>query len=162
MTWEWWAGNAEDAAVTPAGRPTLNWAIGVIRDFLGETWLAGNAAQTGYVPLLSHLWWPHTNFRVVTRILELAARIALVTANRANSELQGEAQTIYATRELAGTKFEHLCLTLEVAAFAVLAGWSVSYEELGPSGTPSRPDYYAELGLVRRRGHWPRANDFQL
>ena len=80
MTWEWWAGNAEDAAVTPAGRPTLNWAIGVIRDFLGETWLAGNAAQTGYVPLFSHLWWPHTNFRVVTRILELAARIALVTA----------------------------------------------------------------------------------
>jgi hypothetical protein len=138
MTWEWWAGNAEDTAVSVAGRPTFDWAIDVIRSFFGETWLGNNASRTGYVPLLGHLWWPPRNFRVVTRILELAARIALVTGNRANSDLTGEAQTIYSSRELAGTKFEHLCLTLEVAAFAVLAGWSVSYEE--PSAAGRRPD----------------------
>jgi hypothetical protein len=36
MTWEWWAGNAEDTAVSVAGRPTFDWAIDVIRSFFGE------------------------------------------------------------------------------------------------------------------------------
>jgi hypothetical protein len=138
MTWDWWAGHADDAVVTPEGRSALTWAVNTIREFFGENWLAENAAETGFVPLVNHLWWPLTNFRVIVRILELATRIVLVTAGNEDSELVKEAKTIYATRELAGTKFQHLCLTLETAAFAVMAGWSVSYEEAGASGR--RPD----------------------
>jgi hypothetical protein len=145
MTWDWWAESIDDVNVGPDGRQALTWAVNVIRGFFGENWLAENAARTGYVPLLNHLWWPLTNFRVIVRTLELAARIALVTAASADSDLVREAKTIYGTRELTGTKFQHLCLTLETAAFAVLAGWTVSYEEAGTSGR--RPDL-----TMRRRG----------
>jgi len=138
LKWDWWAGSLNDAAVSPAGRQTLSWAINVIRGFFGENWLADNAAQTGYVPLLNHQWWPLKNTRVVVRVLVLAARIALVTVDGTNSALVREAKNVYASRELAGTKFQHLCLALEVAAFAALAGWTVSYEELSISGR--RPD----------------------
>jgi hypothetical protein len=145
MTWDWWAESIDDAIVGPDGRQVLTWAVNVIRRFFGENWLAENAARTGYVPLLNHLWWPLTNFRVIVRTLELAARIALVTAASADSDLVREAKTIYATRELTGTKFQHLCLSLETAAFAVMAGWTVSYEEAGKSGR--RPDL-----TMRRNG----------
>ncbi len=144
MTWEWWRKGVDGADVTPAGQQALAWAVAVIRGFFGENWLAENAARTGHVPLLNHLWWPLTNSCVIVRILELAARIALVTTAAPDSDLVREAKTIYGTSELTGTKFHHLCLTLETAAFAVLAGWSVSYEKAGPSGR--RPD----LAMSRR------------
>jgi hypothetical protein len=60
-------------------------------------------------------------------------------------DLLREARTIHGSRELAVTKFQHLCLTLETAAFAVLDGWTVSYEEASTSGR--RPDL-----TLRRRG----------
>jgi hypothetical protein len=88
--------------------------------------------------LIHHKWWPLTNSRTVVQVLELAARIALVTADSSSPALPDEAKIIYTSREQAGTKFQHLCLTLEVAAFAALAGWTVSYEEHGSSGR--RPD----------------------
>lgn len=112
----------------------MAWAVDVVREFFGETWLADNAARTGFVPLLSPDWWPMTNSRVLVRVLELAARIALVTAANETSGLAREAKEVYANRDLAATKFRHLCLTLETAAFATLAGWTVSYENTSPSG----------------------------
>jgi hypothetical protein len=138
VPWDWWAGDLAEAAVAPAGRPVLMWAIGVIREFFGENWLAENAASSGYVPFLNHRWLPLKNSRVVVRVLELAARIALVTASGTNPDVLHDARTIYASRDQAKTKFEHLCLTLEVAAFAVLAGWTASYEE--PAASGRRPD----------------------
>lgn len=147
MTWDWWAKCPEgDAIVAPEGRQVLAWAVNVIRGFFGESWLAENAKQSGHVPLLNADWWPLTNFRVIVRILELAARIALVTGSNAGSELMREARAVYATRELTGTKFQHLLLTLETAAFAVLNGWTVSYEEAGISGR--RPDLTLRRGAV--------------
>jgi hypothetical protein len=95
----------------------------------GENWLTENAARSGCVPLPSFEWWPHTNSRVLTRVLELAARIELVPGNSAGPNLADEAKAVYANSDLTTAKFQHLYLTLETAAFAVLAGWSVSYEK---------------------------------
>jgi hypothetical protein len=145
MTWDWWAESADGTIVAPEGRRALTWAVRTIREFFGENWLAENAAQSGHVPLVDFPWWPLTNSRVIVRTLELAARIALVTAASADPELLREARTVHSTRELTKTKFQHLCLTLETAAFAALAGWSVSYEEAGPTGR--RPDL-----TIRRHG----------
>lgn len=138
MTWDWWAGNLDSAPVSLAGKPVLSWAIGVLREFFGEEWLTGHAAQTGFVPLLNHIWWPLTNTRVIVQLLELAARIALVSPGEAESDLLQEARTIHPNRELAATKFQHLCLTLETAAFAVSNGWALAYEKTSISGR--RPD----------------------
>jgi hypothetical protein len=138
LTWDGWAGNLEDAPVSAEGRATLRWAIQVIRRFLGENWLADNAAASGHVPLIDFRWWPLVNYRAITRVLELAVRIALVTADDTGTGLSAEATTIYSKADTTGTKFSHLCLTLETAAFAVLAGWAVSYEE--PAASGRRPD----------------------
>jgi hypothetical protein len=138
LTWDGWADRSEDAFLTSDGQAALRWALEVVREFFGETWLADNAARSGFVPLLHPQWWPHANARVVVRIVELAARIALATAPAKIPELLREARQVHANRDLAATKFRHLCLTLETAAFAALAGWSVSYELASPSGR--RPD----------------------
>jgi hypothetical protein len=147
LTWDGWAESRDDAVLTPVGRATLVWAVDVLRSFFGENWLADNYAETGFVPLLNHRWWPPANARVIVRILELAARIALVTAPGQTGELSAEAKEIYATRDQAENKFNHLCVTLEVAAFTSLAGWSVSYEEPGSSGR--RPDLAVRRGPVK-------------
>ncbi len=147
MTWDWWAGSVDNGVIAPDGRQVLAWALGTIRGFFGESWLAENAAQSGHVPLVSFEWWPLTNSRVLTRVLELAVRIALVTGSSAGPDLIDEAKAVYANRDLTAAKFQHLCLTLETAAFAVLADWSVSYEETGNSGR--RPDLGVRRGAVR-------------
>ena len=138
LTWDGWASAVDEAQLTPEGSAALAWALNVVREFFGETWLADNAARTGVVPLLRLEWWPLTNSRAVVQILELAARIALATTAGEAPDLRREAKVIYANRELVATKFKHLCLTLETAAFATLAGWTVSYEEASASGR--RPD----------------------
>jgi hypothetical protein len=84
---------------------------------------------------------------VLTRVIELAARIALVTDKSAGPDLVDEAKAVYANQDLTAAKFQHLCLTLETAAFAILAGWAVSYEETGNSGR--RPDLAMRRGAVR-------------
>lgn len=147
MTWDWWARSVNAEMISPDGRQALSWALDTIRGFFGEGWLAENAATSGHVPLLSFEWWPLVNSRILTRVLELAARIALITRNSAPADLLDEAKTAYANQDLAAAKFRHMCLTLETAAFAVLAGWSVSYEETGNSGR--RPDLAMRRGAVR-------------
>lgn len=122
LTWIWWAEGVDDAPLTREGTMTLAWAVDVVRRFFGETWLADNAAQSGYVPLMHPQWWPIVNSRAIVRILELAARIALVTVGKDTADLLREAKEIYPNRDLVRTKFQHLCLTLETAAFATLAG----------------------------------------
>jgi hypothetical protein len=77
-------------------------------------------------------------------ILELAARMALVTAPWRTSDLSREAKEIYSRRDLVQSKFQHLCSTLETAGFATLGGGTVSYEKANASGR--RPD------LTIRRG----------
>lgn len=146
LTWAAWAECSEKAPVTREGTNALAWGVDVLRNFFGDTWLAENAARTGYVPLLHPQWWP-ANSRAVVRILELAARIALVTATGGTSVLSREAKEIYAERDLARTKFDHLCLTLETAAFATTAGWTVSYEQASASGR--RPDLTLSRGATR-------------
>lgn len=147
LTWAGWAERADDALLTREGTMALAWAVDVVREFFGETWLADNAARTGFVPLLHPQWWPLANSGAVVRILELAARIALATAAEETSDLLHEAKEIYANRQLAGTKFRHLCLSLETAAFAALAGWTVSYEKASASGR--RPDLTVSSGGTR-------------
>jgi hypothetical protein len=147
MTWDWWAGSVNTEIVTADGRQALAWALDTIRGFFGESWLTENAATSGHVPLLSLEWWPLTNSRILTRVLELAARITLVTRNSAGPDLMDEAKAVYANQDLTAAKFQHLCLTLETAAFAILADWSVSYEETVNSGR--RPDLAMRRGAVR-------------
>jgi hypothetical protein len=147
MTWDWWAGSVNNEIVEADGRHALAWALDTIRGFFGEGWLAENAATSGHAPLLSFEWWPLVNSRVLTRVIELAARIALVTRDSAGPDLMDEAKAVYANQDLTAAKFQHLCLTLETAAFAILAGWSVSYEETGNSGR--RPDLAMRRGAAR-------------
>jgi hypothetical protein len=127
LTWDGWARSLGDAPVSAEGRTTLRWAVEVIRRFFGET------------------WWPLVNFRTITRVLELAVRIALVAADDTGTGLSAEATAIYSNANTTATKFSHLCLTLETAAFAVLTGWAVSYEE--PAASGRRPDL-----MLRRDG----------
>jgi hypothetical protein len=47
---------------------------------------------------------------------------------------------VHASRELVAKSFDHFCLTLEIAAFAVADGWCVDYERALPSG--SKPDLW--------------------
>jgi hypothetical protein len=145
LMWDNWAKCADDSALTAAGRDTLAWATDVIRGFFGEDWLADNAAASGCVPLLNFKWWPLSNRRTIVRVLELAARIALVTGLSQDNQLSQEARAICRSRVQAGAKFDHLCVCLETAAFAILAGWQVSYEET--SSTGRRPDL-----TIRRDG----------
>ncbi len=134
-----------DAAVAPAGRPVLRWAVDVLRDLFGETWLADNATKSKTVPLLQLDWWPLSNPRAVIRILELAARVALVRQHGAARPLLEQARWVGPNRESVMGAFGHLCVALEVAAFAITSGWSVAYEQPLPSGR--RPDLW-----LRRNG----------
>jgi hypothetical protein len=137
LTWTGWTEGIDNAPLTRDGSTTLAWAVDVVRGFFGENWLAENAAQTGFVPLLNDQWWPIYNKRAAIRVIELAARIALVTAAEGTSDLSREAKEIYPNRELVCSKFQHLSLTLETAAFATLAGWTVSYEQTTACGLPA-------------------------
>lgn len=69
LTWEGWAERPADSVLTPAGEATVCWAVDTVRRFLGESWLADNAAASGHVPLLNPRWWPLTNRRTIVRIL---------------------------------------------------------------------------------------------
>src|SRR6266540_924090 len=140
FTWEDWAGAPEYAPLTDAGQAVLAWAVDVVRDLFGETWLQDNAAASGHVPLLSHERWPLRNPRTIARLLELAARAALVRQQDAASVLLEQACKIHPNPESVAKSFSHLCLTLEAAAFAITDGWSVSYEQTLPSGR--KPDLW--------------------
>jgi hypothetical protein len=129
-----------DAAVTPAGRPVLRWAVNVLRDLFGETWLADNAATSETVPLLHHDWWPLSNRRAVVRVLELATRVALVQRHGEAEPLMEQARQVGTSRESVTGEFKHLCLALEVAAYAITSGWRVAYEQPLLSGR--RPDLW--------------------
>ena len=155
FTWESWARRSKDVAVTEAGRPVLAWAVDVVRDLFGETWLADNAAASGLVPFLSLDRWPLTSPSAVVRLLEVAARAALVGRQPGASALLGQAQQVHPTREAAAQQFIHFCLVLEAAAFAASDGWSVAYEQALPSGrTPdlwlrrNGLDYLVEITVV--------------
>ena len=52
-TWSDWArmGRLEDAAVTPAGRPLVEWALTVVADFYTDEWLRRQFRQ-GTVPVV--------------------------------------------------------------------------------------------------------------
>lgn len=145
MTWDGWLRSSADAAVAPAGRPVLRWAVDVLRDLFGETWLADNAATSETVPLLHLDWWPLGNPRAVIRVLELATRVALVRQHGEAEPLLEQARQVGTGRESVLRQFKHLCLALEVAAFAVTSGWSVAYEQPLPSGR--QPDLW-----LRRNG----------
>lgn len=148
LTWDWWARSVDNGLFAPDGQQAVTWALDTIRGFFGESWLGENAAQSGHVPLLSFEWWPPlSNSRILTRVIELAVRIALVARNSVGPDLLDEAKAVYANQDLTAAKFQHLCLLLETAAFAILAGWSVSYEETGNSGR--RPDLAMRRGAVR-------------
>jgi hypothetical protein len=118
----------ERAAVSDAGMPALVWALGTVRHLFGETWLADNAAVSGHVPLVSPERWPLSNQRAVTRLLELAARVAMVERDNGASKILEEGRTIHPDAEATSKQFKHLMLVLECAAFAIAKGWSISYE----------------------------------
>jgi hypothetical protein len=145
LTWEGWAERTGDPVLSPAGKKTLSWAVDILQRFFGENWLTDNAAESGHVPLLNVKWWPLSNRRTVVRVLELTARIALVTTRSQHNQLSDEARAIYSRPEQVAAKFDHLCLCLETAAFAILAGWRISYEETASTGR--RPDL-----TIRRNG----------
>lgn len=138
-SWAQWA-QVGQAVVTETGRPVLEWAVTTVENLFGPTWLADNATTTGIVPLRSADWWPLTSRSAVVRLLELATRIVVVTSQGNAEPLFAEARTVWPNRTAVRSKFAHLCLTLEVAAFAVAEGWTVNYERRVPSGR--RPDLW--------------------
>ena len=140
FTWDGWMRAPADAAVAPAGQPVLRRAVDMLRDLFGETWLADNAAISETVPLMHHDWWPLRNPRAVVRVLELAARAALVRQHGGAESLLEQARQVRSGRESVMREFKHLCLALEVAAFAITGGWRVAYEQPLPSGR--RPDLW--------------------
>ncbi|MEV1143240.1 hypothetical protein [Micromonospora sp. NPDC049799] len=140
FTWEEWAGPIEKAAVTALGRPVLSWAVDVLRGLFGESWLADNAARNQTIPLLHLDWYPLATPRAVVRVLELAVRVALVEQQEGAEALLAQAGEIRSNRDATLREFQHLLLGLEVAAFAVMDGWKVSYEQQLPSGR--KPDLW--------------------
>jgi len=133
-------GDFDTAAVTVAGRATLSWAIDVLRGAFGENWLTDNALTSQTVPLLHGDWHPLANRRVVVRVLELAARIELVRGQPGMGALLAEAHHIRPKRNAVLRDFQHLLLELEVAALAIMDGWTVSHERPLPSGR--KPDLW--------------------
>jgi hypothetical protein len=86
---------------------------------------------------------------VLTRVIELAARIALVTEKSAGPDLVDEAKAVYANQDLTAAKFQHLCLTLETAVRdpGRLGGVLRGNRELGPT---TRPGHATRRGQVLR------------
>ncbi|MBO4140071.1 hypothetical protein J5U46_07925 [Micromonospora tulbaghiae] len=140
FTWEEWAGPIEKAAVTALGQPVLAWAIDVLRGLFGESWLADSAARSQTIPLLRPDWYPLANPRAVVGVLEFAVRVALVKQQEGAEALLAEAGEVRSNRDATLREFQHLLLGLEVAAFAVMDGWKVSYEQQLPSGR--KPDLW--------------------
>lgn len=140
FTWDAWAGALDEAPLTGAGRAVMAWALDVVRDLFGETWLQDHADASGSVPLMSPKHWPLSNHRSVVRFLGLASRAALVRQQASVVALLGEARKVHRSRESVAKSFDHLCLTLEIAAFAVTDGWSLNYEQNLLSGR--KPDLW--------------------
>lgn len=145
LSWQGWAVGLDQAPVTPTGRPVLRWAVDTLRELFGETWLRDNAGASGHVPLMSHTRWPLNNRRPVIRLLELAARVSVVRRHEDAAPLLSQARMIHPNRDATANEFHHMALILETAAFAIMSGWSVTYEQALPSGR--KPDLW-----LRRNG----------
>lgn len=140
ITWDFWAGGLAAAPVTAVGHKCLSWAVGILRNTFGEDWLRRNAETSGTVPFIHLDWFPLTNHRVVVRVIELAAQIELVRREDGMDALLQDAALIRPTSHAVLRDFQHLLLELEVAAFAILHGWTVCHEKQLPTGR--KPDLW--------------------
>jgi hypothetical protein len=138
-TWRGWAGPLDDAAVQPSARPTVDRALEACESFFGDDWLGG-AVRRRQVPVMRPEIWPLSQPRAVAHLVELGTRIALVDPL---GLLPGLREGL--RRNDTPQAFLHLCVVLEVAGFALRAGWAVTMEERTESGR--LPDI-----TLRRRG----------
>jgi hypothetical protein len=144
LTWDFWAGDLDAAPVTALGRETLSWAIDVLRQTFGETWITDNALTSQTVPLLHEDWFPLGNPRVIVGVIELAVQIELARRQPGLHALLDDARRIRSNRTAVLGDFQHLLLELEVAAFATARGWTAAHERSLSTG--KKPD----LSLSRR------------
>ena len=135
-TWSDWArmGRLEDAAVTPAGRPLVEWAITVVADFYTDEWLRRQFRQRT-VPVMTLAMWPLNSPWATTDLVERAARIALLDED-VRKQLTDGPNGIRRSNSV--EEFDHLDAVLETSGFALRDGWTVEVEVATPSGR--KPD----------------------
>ena len=130
-TWSGWAGDPQTWPVTPAGRRALDWALSIHEDFYSSAWLTQAMLHRPH-PLMSLHEWPLSQPRTVPRLLERAARIAILD-EPVRMFLQVEIRGQFTVGD-----FDHLDLLWETAGLSLRAGGSAEADVLLPSG--KRPD----------------------
>jgi len=127
-------GHFEDAAVSPAGRPLVEWALTVVAEFYTDEWLLRQFRQ-GAVPVMTLAMWPLNSPLATTDLVERAARIALLDDDVREQLTDGPGGI---RRSNSAREFDHLDLILETSGFAIRDGWTVEVEVVTPSGR--KPD----------------------
>jgi len=122
--WADWAGMIDQAAVTPAGRGVVQWAVDEMAGFYGDEWFARHA-RARHLPVMSLYDFPLSSPIAVVRLVERAARIALLP-NDVSVQLTDGPNGI--RRSPSVDEFEHLEVVLEVIGLALRAGWTIEAE----------------------------------
>lgn len=124
-TWQDWLGPLERTAAFPEGRDLVRWAGQVVAEFYTDGWFArGSAARQ--LPVMGSVYdWPLSSPLALIRLVERAARIALLP-DTARAMLSEGANGIRNSTN--SGDFDHLDLVLEVAGLAIRDGWAVEVE----------------------------------
>lgn len=122
--WTDWAGPVERSAVVPKGRNLAKWAVGVVAAFYGDEWFAAHAIRRS-LPVMSLYDWPLSSPVALVRLIERAARIALLPVEVRGVLTEG-LNGIRRSRD--SNDFDHLDVVLEVVGLGLRDGWSVESE----------------------------------
>ena len=121
LTWELWSENIDRSnELTNKGKRAVHSAVDSISEFLGKNWLE-NFKSRG-LPFMSPDWWPANDVPFVhCRLLELGSRFRLLSSASGLAELR---KNMRRDRD----SFPHGLVQLEVAGFALRAGWEIEFE----------------------------------
>ncbi len=143
-SWEDWVGPLERTAAFPEGRDLVRWAGQVVAEFYTDGWFARGAASR-QLPVMGSLYdWPLSSPLALMRLVERAARIA-VLPEASRARLSDGVNGIRNSTNV--TEFDHLDLVLEVAGLAIRDGWMVEVEVPSPDGKV--PDLRLTKGTMR-------------
>lgn len=141
-SWADWAGPVERAAVIPAGRHMVEWALGQMADFYTDEWLERQFRRRP-VAVMAAGNWPLSEPIATVQLVERAARVALLD-DRLRAQFRDGPNGILRTDGLEG--FDHLDVVLETVGLALRDGWSVEAEV--PTDRGRRPDLRVTMGTM--------------
>lgn len=138
LTWAIWASPLyESSYLTAEGRHVAEWAVDVLRNFLGEDFLqrlrtSGMEHALLSSALLTTLWPMIGSRRVYEDLFRLAARLSLcVPPSKGRWDLQKIMRMNFDQ-----TSWTHCLIQLELAALAQRQGWACEFEPQLSTGTP--------------------------